>query len=169
MESKGSYWGPYVYNDVIQEIEEVDTDEHYRPKSRIGIINVTLKREAWAIPSWCKIFYVMAPRWEAAHQNFYNWVCHGASFFFLFYSLVHGFAFLFFSFFLFWVVREEGKVCCWSLFHRAEIWRYKRYHLVSFIDASVEMYDDYSVSFYYLLESASAFVPRISCFIIILS
>ncbi|CBI22887.3 hypothetical protein AAG906_027567 [Vitis piasezkii] len=32
--------------DVVQEIEEVDTDEHYRPKSRIGIINVTLKREA---------------------------------------------------------------------------------------------------------------------------
>uniref|UniRef100_A0A2C9UBP6 PPIase cyclophilin-type domain-containing protein n=1 Tax=Manihot esculenta TaxID=3983 RepID=A0A2C9UBP6_MANES len=31
--------------DVAQEIEEVDTDEHYRPKSPIGIINVTLKRE----------------------------------------------------------------------------------------------------------------------------
>ncbi|XP_010267962.1 PREDICTED: peptidyl-prolyl cis-trans isomerase CYP21-4-like [Nelumbo nucifera] len=31
--------------DVVQEIEEVDTDEHYRPKSPIGIINVTLKRE----------------------------------------------------------------------------------------------------------------------------
>lgn len=30
---------------AIQEIEEVDTDEHYRPKARIGIINVTLKRE----------------------------------------------------------------------------------------------------------------------------
>lgn len=32
--------------DVVQEIEEVDTDEHYRPKSPIGIINVTLKHEA---------------------------------------------------------------------------------------------------------------------------
>ncbi|KAJ9154601.1 hypothetical protein P3X46_027921 [Hevea brasiliensis] len=31
--------------DVVQEIEEVDTDEHYRPKSPIGIINVTLKSE----------------------------------------------------------------------------------------------------------------------------
>ncbi|OVA02517.1 Cyclophilin-like peptidyl-prolyl cis-trans isomerase domain [Macleaya cordata] len=31
--------------DVVQEIEEVDTDEHYRPKSPIGIINVTLKRD----------------------------------------------------------------------------------------------------------------------------
>ncbi|CAH1435372.1 unnamed protein product [Lactuca virosa] len=29
--------------DIVQEIEEVDTDEHYRPKSRIGIIDVTLK------------------------------------------------------------------------------------------------------------------------------
>ncbi|XAR58368.1 Peptidylprolyl isomerase [Bertholletia excelsa] len=29
--------------DIVQEIEEVDTDEHYRPKSSIGIINVTLK------------------------------------------------------------------------------------------------------------------------------
>ncbi|XP_077253743.1 peptidyl-prolyl cis-trans isomerase CYP21-4-like isoform X2 [Tasmannia lanceolata] len=31
--------------DVVQEIEEVDTDEHFRPKSPIGIISVTLKRE----------------------------------------------------------------------------------------------------------------------------
>ena len=31
--------------DVVQEIEEVDTDEHYQPKSAIEIINVTLKRE----------------------------------------------------------------------------------------------------------------------------
>ncbi|XP_071698081.1 peptidyl-prolyl cis-trans isomerase CYP21-4-like isoform X1 [Rutidosis leptorrhynchoides] len=31
--------------DVVQEIEEVDTDEHYRPKSRIGIIDVTLKQK----------------------------------------------------------------------------------------------------------------------------
>ncbi|KAJ0589802.1 putative peptidylprolyl isomerase [Helianthus annuus] len=30
--------------DIVQEIEEVDTDEHYRPKSRIGIIEVTLKQ-----------------------------------------------------------------------------------------------------------------------------
>ncbi|XP_047334762.1 peptidyl-prolyl cis-trans isomerase CYP21-4-like [Impatiens glandulifera] len=29
--------------DVVQEIEEVDTDEHYQPKSPIGIINITLK------------------------------------------------------------------------------------------------------------------------------
>nr|AMY26639.1 peptidyl-prolyl cis-trans isomerase- peptidyl-prolyl cis-trans isomerase activity, protein folding [Linum usitatissimum] len=32
--------------DVVQEIEEVDTDEHYRPKSQIGIISVTLKQKA---------------------------------------------------------------------------------------------------------------------------
>ncbi|KAL5700286.1 peptidylprolyl isomerase [Ranunculus cassubicifolius] len=31
--------------DVVQEIEEVDTDEHYRPKSPIGIIKVTLKHQ----------------------------------------------------------------------------------------------------------------------------
>ncbi|XP_057474273.1 peptidyl-prolyl cis-trans isomerase CYP21-4-like [Actinidia eriantha] len=31
--------------DVVQEIEEVDTDEHYQPKSSIGIINVTLKQK----------------------------------------------------------------------------------------------------------------------------
>ncbi|XP_026436920.1 peptidyl-prolyl cis-trans isomerase CYP21-4-like [Papaver somniferum] len=31
--------------DVVQEIEEVDTDEHYRPKSPIGIVDVTLKRD----------------------------------------------------------------------------------------------------------------------------
>ncbi|ONK74699.1 uncharacterized protein A4U43_C03F9230 [Asparagus officinalis] len=31
--------------DVVQEIEEVDTDEHYRPKSPIGIIDITLKQE----------------------------------------------------------------------------------------------------------------------------
>ncbi|KAJ0968961.1 hypothetical protein J5N97_021838 [Dioscorea zingiberensis] len=31
--------------DVVQEIEEVDTDEHYRPKSSIGIIDVILKQE----------------------------------------------------------------------------------------------------------------------------
>lgn len=30
--------------DVVQEIEEIDTDEHYRPKSSIGIIDVTLKQ-----------------------------------------------------------------------------------------------------------------------------
>ncbi|KAJ4839552.1 hypothetical protein Tsubulata_042788 [Turnera subulata] len=29
--------------DVVQDIEEVDTDEHFRPKSPIGIIDVTLK------------------------------------------------------------------------------------------------------------------------------
>uniref|UniRef100_A0A166HGM5 PPIase cyclophilin-type domain-containing protein n=1 Tax=Daucus carota subsp. sativus TaxID=79200 RepID=A0A166HGM5_DAUCS len=29
--------------DVVQEIEEVDTDEHYRPKSSIGIIDVKLE------------------------------------------------------------------------------------------------------------------------------
>lgn len=32
------------YRYVVQEIEEVDTDEHYRPKSPIGIISVTLKQ-----------------------------------------------------------------------------------------------------------------------------
>ncbi|KAK1301449.1 hypothetical protein QJS10_CPB12g00302 [Acorus calamus] len=31
--------------DVVQEIEEVDTDEHYRPKSPIGIINVELTHQ----------------------------------------------------------------------------------------------------------------------------
>ncbi|XWS14193.1 hypothetical protein CRYUN_Cryun36dG0102500 [Craigia yunnanensis] len=31
--------------DVVQEIEEVDTDEHYRPKSPVGIIDVTLQQE----------------------------------------------------------------------------------------------------------------------------
>ncbi|PKA52623.1 Peptidyl-prolyl cis-trans isomerase CYP21-3, mitochondrial [Apostasia shenzhenica] len=31
--------------DVVQEIEEVDTDEHYRPKSPIEIVNITLKQE----------------------------------------------------------------------------------------------------------------------------
>ncbi|KAJ6318156.1 hypothetical protein OIU76_013657 [Salix suchowensis] len=31
--------------DVVQEIEEVDTDEHYRPKSLVRIVDVTLKRE----------------------------------------------------------------------------------------------------------------------------
>lgn len=31
--------------DVVQEIEEVDTDDHYRPKTAIGIIDVTLKQE----------------------------------------------------------------------------------------------------------------------------
>ncbi|TXG71597.1 hypothetical protein EZV62_000176 [Acer yangbiense] len=31
--------------DVVQEIEEVDTDQHYQPKSPVGIINVTLKHE----------------------------------------------------------------------------------------------------------------------------
>ncbi|KAM0946907.1 putative peptidylprolyl isomerase [Dioscorea sansibarensis] len=31
--------------DVVQELEEVDTDEHYRPKSNIGIIDVILKQE----------------------------------------------------------------------------------------------------------------------------
>lgn len=31
--------------DVVQEIEEVDTDEHYRPKSPIGILDITLTHE----------------------------------------------------------------------------------------------------------------------------
>ncbi|XP_052209890.1 peptidyl-prolyl cis-trans isomerase CYP21-3, mitochondrial-like [Diospyros lotus] len=31
--------------DVVQEIEEVDTDEHYRPKSPVTIIGVTLKHK----------------------------------------------------------------------------------------------------------------------------
>ncbi|XP_058197947.1 peptidyl-prolyl cis-trans isomerase CYP21-4-like [Rhododendron vialii] len=31
--------------DIVQEIEEVDTDEHYQPKSPIGITNVTLKQK----------------------------------------------------------------------------------------------------------------------------
>ncbi|KAL3648119.1 hypothetical protein CASFOL_009087 [Castilleja foliolosa] len=31
--------------DVVQEIEEADTDEHYRPKAHIGITDVTLKQK----------------------------------------------------------------------------------------------------------------------------
>ncbi|XP_011079545.1 peptidyl-prolyl cis-trans isomerase CYP21-4 isoform X2 [Sesamum indicum] len=31
--------------DIVQEIEEVDTDEHYRPKAPIGITEVTLKQK----------------------------------------------------------------------------------------------------------------------------
>lgn len=31
--------------DVVQEIEEADTDEHYRPKTRISITEVTLKQK----------------------------------------------------------------------------------------------------------------------------
>ncbi|KAL5791958.1 hypothetical protein ACOSP7_000552 [Xanthoceras sorbifolium] len=31
--------------DVVQEIEEVDTDEHYQPKSAIGITNMILKQK----------------------------------------------------------------------------------------------------------------------------
>ncbi|XP_068327551.1 peptidyl-prolyl cis-trans isomerase CYP21-4-like [Pyrus communis] len=31
--------------EVVQEIEEVDTDEHYRPKSSVGITGVILKQE----------------------------------------------------------------------------------------------------------------------------
>ncbi|KAM3687338.1 hypothetical protein ACB098_10G069900 [Castanea mollissima] len=31
--------------DVVQEIEEVDTDENYEPKSSIGIINVSLRQK----------------------------------------------------------------------------------------------------------------------------
>uniref|UniRef100_A0A1D1Y9N1 Peptidyl-prolyl cis-trans isomerase n=1 Tax=Anthurium amnicola TaxID=1678845 RepID=A0A1D1Y9N1_9ARAE len=31
--------------DVVQEIEEVDTDEHYRPKSVVGIIDITMKQD----------------------------------------------------------------------------------------------------------------------------
>ncbi|GLT42651.1 hypothetical protein SLA2020_166410 [Shorea laevis] len=31
--------------DIVQEIEEVDTDEHYQPKSPIGIVDMTLKQK----------------------------------------------------------------------------------------------------------------------------
>lgn len=31
--------------EIVQEIEEVDTDEHYRPKSPVEIVNITLKNE----------------------------------------------------------------------------------------------------------------------------
>ncbi|PIA61058.1 hypothetical protein AQUCO_00300522v1 [Aquilegia coerulea] len=31
--------------DVVQEIEEVDTDKLYRPKSPIGIVNISLRRQ----------------------------------------------------------------------------------------------------------------------------
>jgi len=34
--------------DIVQEIEEVDTDEHYQPKTPIGIMNIILKQEPWA-------------------------------------------------------------------------------------------------------------------------
>jgi peptidylprolyl isomerase domain and WD repeat-containing protein 1 len=40
-----SYWINHLCAMFHQEIEEVDTDEHYRPKSPVGIIGVTLKRE----------------------------------------------------------------------------------------------------------------------------
>ncbi|KAJ4778562.1 Peptidyl-prolyl cis-trans isomerase [Rhynchospora pubera] len=31
--------------DVVQEIEEVDTDEHYKPKSPVGIVDISLKQD----------------------------------------------------------------------------------------------------------------------------
>ncbi|CAN6239221.1 unnamed protein product [Urochloa humidicola] len=31
--------------DIVQEIEEIDTDEHYQPKTPIGIMNIILKQE----------------------------------------------------------------------------------------------------------------------------
>nr|CAD1818769.1 unnamed protein product [Ananas comosus var. bracteatus] len=31
--------------DIVQEIEEVDTDEHYQPKSVVGIVDITLKQD----------------------------------------------------------------------------------------------------------------------------
>ncbi|GJN07465.1 hypothetical protein PR202_ga25298 [Eleusine coracana subsp. coracana] len=31
--------------DIVQEIEEVDTDEHYRPKTAVGIIDIMLKQD----------------------------------------------------------------------------------------------------------------------------
>lgn len=31
--------------DIVQEIEEIDTDDHYQPKTPIGIINITLRQE----------------------------------------------------------------------------------------------------------------------------
>lgn len=31
--------------DIVQEIEEVDTDEHYQPKAAVGIIDIMLKQE----------------------------------------------------------------------------------------------------------------------------
>ncbi|XP_078148117.1 peptidyl-prolyl cis-trans isomerase CYP21-4-like [Carex rostrata] len=31
--------------DVVQEIEEVDTDEHYKPKSPVGIVDISLKED----------------------------------------------------------------------------------------------------------------------------
>ncbi|THU66836.1 hypothetical protein C4D60_Mb05t18400 [Musa balbisiana] len=40
---------PVPYAGIIEprpEIEEVDTDEHYRPKSPVGIIDIALKQEA---------------------------------------------------------------------------------------------------------------------------
>ncbi|THU53816.1 hypothetical protein C4D60_Mb10t18410 [Musa balbisiana] len=37
-----------LYKDASRdvEIEEVDTDEHYRPKSPVGIVDIALKQEA---------------------------------------------------------------------------------------------------------------------------
>ena len=40
-----SYWSNHLSAMFHQEIEEVDTDEHYRPKSLVRIVDVTLKRE----------------------------------------------------------------------------------------------------------------------------
>ncbi|GMY27913.1 peptidyl-prolyl cis-trans isomerase CYP21-4 [Fagus crenata] len=46
LDDKLSVFGRVIKGeDVVQEIEEVDTDEHYRPKSSIGIINVILKSQ----------------------------------------------------------------------------------------------------------------------------
>ena len=36
---------PFMFQCGIQEIEEVDTDEHYMPKSPVGIIDVMLQQE----------------------------------------------------------------------------------------------------------------------------
>jgi len=36
----------------IQEIEEVDTDEHYQPKISIGIIDVDLRQMMWRLSVW---------------------------------------------------------------------------------------------------------------------
>ena len=49
----GGTGGEAFYNDnhvemfviLCQEIEEVDTDEHYKPKVSIGILDVTLKQK----------------------------------------------------------------------------------------------------------------------------
>ena len=48
--NNGECW-LFVTQYCTQEIEEVDTDENYEPKSSIGIINVSLRQKIWGCPA----------------------------------------------------------------------------------------------------------------------